>query len=263
MSKSAARPREGQKRKMYAHKVDTRKIEAKRLELTRQHNELVTKYLPFATSIANRVSQSLSSSVDYDDVLCNARLGLIEAAQRFDPAQEVDFRTFAYYRIRGAIYDGLRKSGWLPRSLYARLKFEEAANDYLQQRSLYRGATDESAVAEMTDTVNSLASIYVMSLDAHDDLDIEDTQQETADQRTAFHQVRAHMREAMTILAPKEKQLIMMYYFQNRTLEEAGARLGLSKSWTSRLHMRALEVLLKRIRELTKDKGDIPEHLRD
>ena len=51
----------------------------------------------------------------------------------------------------------------------------------------------------------------------------------------------------------------MMYYFQNRTLEEAGERLGLSKSWTSRLHVRALEALLKRIRHLTKGSSETSE----
>lgn len=236
--------------------TEARRAEAKRLEELRRQNALVAQYLPFATSVANRVKQSLSSSVDYDDVLCNARLGLLEAAQRFDEAHQVDFRTFAYYRIKGAIYDGLRKSGWIPRSLYAKLKFEEAANDYLQQRAMYRAPVDESSVVEMTETVNNLASIYVMSIDADDEFDVEDHNQTAVDQKTEFHQIRAHMREAMKILPPNEKQLIMMYYFQNRTLEEAGERLGLSKSWTSRLHVRALESLLKRIRQLTKHKGE-------
>ncbi|MBI2346570.1 MAG: sigma-70 family RNA polymerase sigma factor [Deltaproteobacteria bacterium] len=256
MGKSALKPRPAAKIAPRPSRAEARRLEARQQETVRRQNELVAQYLPFATSVANRVAQSLSSSVDYDDVVCNARLGLIEAAQRFDVAQQVDFRTFAYYRIKGAIFDGLRKSGWLPRSLYARLKFEEAANDYLQQRALYHAPVEESAVAEITDTVNSLASIYVLSLDGEEDLEVEDTNQAAVDQRTEFHQVRAHMREAMSVLPPKEQQLVMMYYFQNRTLEEAGERLGLSKSWTSRLHVRALEALLKRIRQLTKGKGE-------
>jgi DNA-directed RNA polymerase specialized sigma subunit len=50
---------------------------------------LVAKYLPYASSIANRVAQSLSSSVDFDDIVCNARLGLLEAAQRYDESQRL------------------------------------------------------------------------------------------------------------------------------------------------------------------------------
>lgn len=227
---------------------------ARRVEEERIQRQLVEQYYPYATSIANRVAKSLSSDVDYDDILCNARLGLLEAAQRFDAAQEVDFRTFAYYRIKGAIYDGLRKSGWIPRSLYAKLKFEEAANDYLRQKSIQQSMTvgeagepvdDEHHIAE---TVNSLASIYVISLDANEDLDVEDDRQVDLEQRTALYQIRQHMRDAISALPPTEKQLIMMYYFQNRTLEEAGERLHLSKSWTSRLHARALEMLMREIR---------------
>ncbi|MBI4212519.1 MAG: sigma-70 family RNA polymerase sigma factor, partial [Deltaproteobacteria bacterium] len=113
------------------------RLSKKEIDLLRRRDQIVEQYMPYATSIASRVCQSLSSSVDYDEVVCNARLGLLEAAKRFDVQQEVDFRTFAYYRIKGAIYDGLRRSGWLPRTLYSKIKFEEAANDFLQQRSLY------------------------------------------------------------------------------------------------------------------------------
>ncbi len=223
-------------------------------------DDLISQYMPYAASISSRVCQSLSSAVDYEEVLCNARLGLLEAAKRFDESQDVDFRTFAYYRIKGAIYDGLRRSGWLPRTLYAKIKFEEAANEYLQNRALNSAATpvprsqhdpEENSIAE---TVNSLASIYIISLDASEDLDVEDTDSATVEQRTEFMQVRRHMRDAIGTLPEKEKQLIMMYYFQNRTLEEVGAKLGLSKSWTSRLHARALALLFKRIRNRAMNK---------
>lgn len=231
-------------------------LSKKELAQLKERDELINQYMPYAASIANRVCQGLSSAVDYEEVLCNARLGLLEAAKRFDEAHDVDFKTFAYYRIKGAIYDGLRRSGWLPRTLYAKIKFEEAANEYLQNKSLHGGGSvatkssifeqqDDNAVAE---TVNSLASIYIISLDASDDLEVEDTGGTSVEQRTEFMQVRRHMRDAIGTLPDKEKQLIMMYYFQNRTLEEVGERLGLSKSWTSRLHARALSLLFKRIR---------------
>src|SRR3989338_1291778 len=97
-----------------------------------ERETLIEKYLPFASAIANKVARALASDLDYDDIVCNARLGLLEAAQRFDARFNVDFKTFAYYRIKGAIYDGLRKTGWIPRSLYSKIKFDQAANEYLQ-----------------------------------------------------------------------------------------------------------------------------------
>ncbi len=247
------------KRALAAKKAAASRLARKKEEeANRKYNLLVEQYMPYATSIANRVVKSLSLTNEYDDILCAARLGLIEASKRFDEKQNVDFRTFAYYRIKGAIYDGLRKSGWLPRSIYSKLKFEEASNDYLQFVS-ESGVTpvpkDASKANEVYNTVNTLASIYVISLDANEDIDIEDESQENLEKRAEFHQIRAHMREAITSLPVKEKQLIMMYYFQNKTLEEAGEKLGLSKSWVSRLHARAMELLLKRIKGLAA-KGD-------
>lgn len=235
--------------------ADGKKLTKAELKALKERDGLIEQYMPYAASIASRVCQSLSSAVDYEEVLCNARLGLLEAAKRFDDNQDVDFRTFAYYRIKGAIYDGLRRSGWLPRTLYAKIKFEEAANEYLQNRSLgsskekvTRGTQEKVEENSVAETVNSLASIYIISIDATEDMDVEDCDSADVEQRTEFMQVRRHMRDAIGTLPDKEKQLIMMYYFQNKTLEEVGAKLGLSKSWTSRLHARALSLLFKRIR---------------
>lgn len=246
--------------KVQAKSASKPRISKKELEILKKRDEIISQYMPYAASIASRVCQSLSSAVDYEEVLCNARLGLLEAARRFDETQEVDFRTFAYYRIKGAIYDGLRRSGWLPRTLYAKIKFEEAANEYLQNRSLCgtRKVVQEEDDNTVAATVNSLASIYIISLDAAEDIDVEDENAPDLEQRTEFMQIRQYMRDAIGSLPEKEKQLVKMYYFQNKTLEEIGDRLGLSKSWTSRLHARALELLFKRIRHkaMTKNDGD-------
>ncbi len=262
MAKSAQKTKrareEAKNRVLSARKAArTRLANKKEAEAIKKRDAMIEQYMPYAVSIANRVAKSLSSSVDYDDVLCNAKVGLLEAARRFDENQNVDFHTFAYYRIKGAIYDGLRKSGWLPRSIYSRIKFEEASNDYLQYMSeSNREAIDSSKAA--TDTVNTLASIYIISLDANEDLEVEDINQVDIEKRAEFHQIRAHMKDALSSLPQKEKQLIMMYYFQNKTLEESGDKLGLSKSWVSRLHARALEMLFKRIRALAA-KGNVSE----
>ena len=221
-------------------------------ELTERVNGLVEQYLPYASSIASKIMQGLSSSVDFDDVMCNARLGLLEAARKFDESLNVDFKTFSYYRIKGAIYDGLRKTGWIPRSLYAKIKFEQATNDYLQYMAEKTSASARAAeedMAEVYNTVNSLASIYVISVDAVEEggFEIEDKKSKDIEQSAEFHQIKQHMKEAIESLPDKERKLVKMYYFQNKTLEEAGETLGLSKSWTSRLHARSLEILFKKI----------------
>lgn len=213
---------------------------------------LIEQYLPYATSIANKVAQTLSNDADIEEIICNARLGLLEAAKRFDPKYNVDFKTFAYYRIKGAIYDGLRKTGWIPRSLYAKIKFEQASNEYLQtmsERSLgTRKMSPDEEMSEIYETVNSLASIYIISIDASEEtIDIEDKKANDIERKAEFHKIKEFMRQGIEELPEKERKLIKMYYFQNKTLEEAGEKLKLSKSWTSRLHARALEMLFKKI----------------
>jgi len=215
------------------------------------YNQLVEQYLPYASSIANKVAQSLSNDADIEEIISNARLGLLEAAKRFDPKYNVDFKTFAYYRIRGAVYDGLRKTGWIPRSLYSKIKFEQAANEYMQsmaERNSGQKANADEEVGEIYDTVNSLASIYIISIDSTEEtMEIEDKKANDIEQKAEFQKIKEYMRQAIEELPEKERKLIKMYYFQNKTLEEAGVKLGLSKSWTSRLHARALGLLFKKI----------------
>ncbi|OVE82461.1 hypothetical protein BVY03_00925 [bacterium K02(2017)] len=218
---------------------------------------LIEKYLPYATSLATKMARTLPSDVDFDDILCNARLGLLEAAKRYDDAYGVEFRTFAYYRIKGAIYDGLRKTGWIPRSLYSRIKFEQAANQYLDANANRTDSKSEfykRELADVNDSINSVASIYVMSVDGLEDFELEDHEAKKAiEHRAEFQKVKEKVCDAIESLPDKERKLIKMYYFQNKTLEEIGVQLELSKSWTSRLHARALEMLFKKVAHLGSD----------
>ncbi|HBF13956.1 MAG TPA: RNA polymerase subunit sigma-70 [Deltaproteobacteria bacterium] len=219
------------------------------------YNELIEQYLPFASSIASKVARLISCSSDcYEDILCNARLGLLEAAQRFDLKFKVDFKTFAYYRIKGAIYDGLRKTGWIPRSLYTKLKLEEASHNPLQKLTERIAASAKNVkddVEAVYDSIHSLASMYITSLDAMEDFEVEDqSAKRDIEHKAEFQKIKEKMRDAIEALPEKERKLVKMYYFQNRTLQEIGVRLGLSKSWTSRLHARALDLLFKKLNSM-------------
>ena len=96
------KPKGKSKNQKLTHRVNHRKggrmqltpVEIKEIE---KRNSIIEQYLPYAASIASKIMQSLSSGVDYDDVMCNARLGLLEAARKFDTGMNVDFKTFAYY----------------------------------------------------------------------------------------------------------------------------------------------------------------------
>src|SRR5215831_16572485 len=93
-------------------------------------NRLIEAYRSYSHAISAEIQKRLPSSVDRDDLIGAAELGLVEAARNFDPSRGVLFKTFAYYRIRGAIYDALRRMGWLKGD--ALLRFEAGANEYLK-----------------------------------------------------------------------------------------------------------------------------------
>src|SRR6185436_14020281 len=118
-----------------------------------------------------------------DDLVGYGHKGLIEAADRFDSKQGVTFTTFAYYRIRGAMLDGLRSMGWYSRSDYARYRAEERANELLQaeaeregtERAAARASADAAADSEsgrgaalqaIRDTLARIATVHITSLEA-------------------------------------------------------------------------------------------------
>ncbi len=219
---------------------------------------LIKQYLPYATSLTAKMIRFLPSEVEFDDVLCNARLGLLEAAKRFDENAGVDFKTFAYYRIKGAIYDGLRKNGWIPRSLYSKIKFEQAANDYFEVHAQKMQAQQLSHELDSIQNVNSVASIYIMSIDSNEEFELEDEEaNKQIEQKAEFQKIKSKVCDAIECLPDKERKLIKMYYFQGKTMEEVGAQLDLSKSWASRLHARSLELLFEIISKLGAD-HDLP-----
>src|SRR5262245_39900363 len=83
---------------------------------------LVEEHLPFVRSIAAKLKEQLPREIEFDDLVSYGLRGLLEAAKRFDRDHGTAFRTYAYYRIKGAMFDGLRSMGWLPRGEYARLR---------------------------------------------------------------------------------------------------------------------------------------------
>ena len=112
---------------------------------------LVEQHLSLVQAIARKVKKSVGASVDVDDLVGYGSKGLVEAADRFDPRHGVAFSTFAYYRIRGAMYDGLRSMGWYSRADYARYRAEERANEYLRSRADREGAARAEGAAGQGD----------------------------------------------------------------------------------------------------------------
>ena len=206
----------------------------------------VDDHIPFVRSIARKLREQVPM-IEFDDLVGFGMQGLLEAAQRFDDRHGVAFTTFAYYRVRGAMFDGLRSMGWLPRSEYARVRFEEKANSYIQSQA-ERGSDGadgtqvEDRVRELANALGGVAAVFVTMLDQRDEQQIPD-EKPPPPELIERQQMAQRVRRVMKRLPDKERFLIEHYYYHDQTLEQVGASMGLSKSWTSRLHARAIALL--------------------
>src|SRR3954465_10734416 len=131
-------------------------------------DRLIEAHVSYSHAIAGEVTRKLPPDVDKKDIQGWAELGLVEAANSFDHSRGVQFKTFAYYRIKGAIYDGLRKMGWYPKGQYRQMRFEMAANEYLKDVSAgsMGAASPDAQLLNLKDLTANLATCYMLSLEA-------------------------------------------------------------------------------------------------
>ncbi|NMO14995.1 sigma-70 family RNA polymerase sigma factor [Pyxidicoccus fallax] len=220
---------------------------------------ILEKYGPYVRSLAATVRKQFNAQLELDELVAYGQIGLLEAAERFDPKVGANFLTFAHYRIKGAIFDGLRKMGVL-RGSDARTAYAgERAAAYLGNLSdrdsgtSNRGSSFDDDVNDISDAVAGLAMVFATSMEGADAQGYTD-ESLPVDVRMELEQLKTRVRAAIEKLPEKEKKLLQGYYFQGRTLEEAGAEIGQSKSWASRLHARAID----RLKELLNEEEALP-----
>jgi RNA polymerase sigma factor for flagellar operon FliA len=202
------------------------------------HEQLVER-------VVRRLLRELDLTCDPGDLRAWGHQGLLEAKQRFDPARNVRFSTFAYYRVRGAVLDGVRSQGFLKRRAYAKLKAFEAADSLAEELAESRvPGADLSRAArarELDEAVGKITAAYLLSALGQADEGATDTPEslvEAAEDHSA-------VRDGLASLPERERELLEAVYFGGATIEQAGARLGLSKSWASRMHAKALSRMRK------------------
>jgi RNA polymerase sigma factor for flagellar operon FliA len=197
-------------------------------------------------SLALKIHRALPRRIDLDDLIGYGQVGLVEAAREFDPARGTRFASFAYYRIRGAIYDGLAKMTGMSRGHYQHVRYERASTEALEESS-QSGGDPEGDLAWLRDIGRTLAVIHLVS---HLDLPGSALEASLVDSiRFGPLAVAMKNEQAQKVvdlvdqLAPDEAAMIRAVYFEGLALQEAGKRLGISKSWASRLHAKAIDRL--------------------
>jgi RNA polymerase sigma factor for flagellar operon FliA len=205
-----------------------------------------------ARQVARRIA---AASVTLDDLRSFGQEGLLQAARTFDESRGVPFRRWANLRIRGAMIDGVRQWGNLPRRIYRELRCVAAADKlqeaYDEEDGANPPATPEAADARLTSYLAGIATaiaVGTMVAAPRESIDAEG-RDVTPEDLVANAELVARVKTIVARLPDAERTLIERHYFGEETLDQAAASLGLSKSWGSRLHARAIEAIAKEMRK--------------
>lgn len=216
--------------------------------------QLIEKYLPIVDYVSGRLAVGLPKNVSKDDLASNGVMGLIDAVEKFDYKRGLQFETYASWRVRGAILDGLRQGDWVPRSVREKAKKIEEGYQHLEQQYL-RSVTD----AEMSSYLNvsekefqsMLQEVAVMTLCSLED-PIREEESETRltllvdekaknpDYKVREFYLREALAKGIEKLTEKERTVVSLLYYEDLSLSEIAEVMSLSPSRISQLHSKAI-----------------------
>lgn len=215
--------------------------------------EAIMDNLPQVRLIARRIFERLPGHVNLEDLVSSGTLGLIAAVDRYDGSQGVKLRTYAEYKIRGAILDSLRELDWAPRRQRRRARAIQQATAQAEQRSL-RPATDNEIAEELGITLDQcqkwLADSRTLNFSSVEattvDEDGRETQRQIAAQdelpNRAFEraQLQSVLAAALNRMPPAERNVLNLYYHENLTLREIARVMDVHESRVSQLKIQGL-----------------------
>ena len=229
-------------------------------------DRLILTYAPLVKYVAGRLGSGLPAHVDEGDLASYGLLGLIGAIERFDPARDIKFETYAIARIKGSIIDELRSMDWVPRSVRARARDIErtiaSARGQARARADGRGdrrlARDHRARSSRTRCSRSRGRRSPRSTSSGRARRTAATPSPSSTRsRTpgaaepqaamAHTELREALGEAIARLPEREKLVVTLYYYEELTLREIGEVLGVTESRVSQLHTKAILRLKARL----------------
>lgn len=229
-------------------------------------NLLIKKYMPLVSYHVQRIAVGLPRNVSRDDLRSLGLMGLYDALEKFDPGRELKFDTYASFRIRGAIIDGLRKEDWLSRSTRDKAKKIEAVMERLEQKYM-RNVTAKDIAEELNlseeevyTTMNEHFFASVLSIDEQlNDQDekegqtfiIKDSKEEKPEDKVLKDELIRELADAIVNLSEKEQLVLSLFYKDELTLTEIGQVMELSTSRISQIHSKAIFKLRTSLEKLT------------
>lgn len=223
-------------------------------------NLLVEKYTPLVTYHVQRISAGLPQNVSRDDIMSLGLQGLFDALTKFDTTRNLKFDTYASFRIRGTIIDGLRKEDWLSRSSRERTKLLQQESEKLEQKLMRHVTPEELAnhlgmpIEEVYQTMHEQYFANILSIDEkmrdedNDDQHsfvIEDEVERTPEETVVMQELIEELAVNIEALNDNEQLVLNLFYTEELTLTEIGGVLNLSTSRISQIHSRALFKLRK------------------
>ncbi len=217
-------------------------------------DRLLLEHLPTVRYLARRIHERLPQHVELDDLISAGVVGLIDAFSKFDHTKKVQFKSYAQFRIRGAILDSLRTLDWSPRELRRKGRAVEEAIRSVTQR-LGRAPSEPEIAAEMELTLNEfqqllgdLKGLEIGSL--HMERTEDSGDQELAyipgapDEDPLFRCLKGELKQRLTDaideLPERERLVLTLYYYEELTMKEIGLTLGVVESRVSQIHSAAV-----------------------
>lgn len=220
--------------------------------------EVILRCVPLVHFVLGRLGVTHWTGIDYDDLVSQGLLGVIESVDRFDPSYGTRLSTFATFKIRGKVLDYLRGLDWLPRAARQRVRQVQEAIEVLEAQ-LRRLPTDEELAKFLNMEMETLqqtlldSSRMVISLDEEQDLEGEgnislheriiDEQQEDPSLLVENGELQGKLVDAIKELPERDQKVLSLYYFDELTFKEIGMVLGVSESRICQIHGRAVIAL--------------------
>ena len=234
----------------------------------KKREELILQYAPLTKYIANRLALRLPPYIDVSDVINSGVLGLMDAIEKFDKAKGVKFKTYAEFRIKGAILDNLRALDWVPRSIRKTASMLE--NTYADlERKFNRPATDEEVadalninIEKYHEIISQATGISLHSLEMISNQ--EDARLKLLEciairegsnplSKLRLEEIRNFIFVAIENLPENEKMVISLYYYDDLTMKEISKVLNLTESRVSQIHTKAILRLRGKLRKNLKE----------